>query len=115
MAEGHEDATETKLGEEDLLLATVVHISSARCRGHKEVATLAHKNVCRELMLDVALHQKTKGDRKFTTLGLDKTLRSVWQVGDYTDIHSKEELWAGVAEEEAKTPLKEDVEGRSTV
>ena len=43
-----------------------------------------------------------------TTLGWDKTLRSLWQRGEYTDICSKEELWAGVGEEEAKTALEEE-------
>ena len=38
-------------GEEEVPLATVVHISSAGCRGqeecHKEVATLSPKNIVR--------------------------------------------------------------------
>ena len=34
-----------KLGGEEVPLATVVHISSAGCRGNAEVATRAHKNV----------------------------------------------------------------------
>ena len=42
-----------------------------------------------------------------TTLGWDKTLRSLWQRGEYTDICSKEELWAGVAE----TAFQEEVKG----
>ena len=44
-------------------------------------------------------------------MGWDKTLRSLWQRGEYTDICSKEELWAGVGEEEAKTALEEEVKG----
>ena len=51
-----------KVGEEEAPLATVVHISSAGCRashrGQKEVAALAHKNTFREVMLDVARHQR---------------------------------------------------------
>jgi hypothetical protein len=54
-------------------------------------------------MLDVARHHRTEGEREVTTLGSDMTLRSLWQREKYTDICSKEELWAGVAEEEAKT------------
>ena len=69
-----------------------VHISSAGCREHTEVATLAHTNVFREVMLDVARHQRTQGEREFTTLGSDKTLRSLRQTGEYTNICSMEEL-----------------------
>ena len=34
-----------KAGEEEVHRATAVHISSAGCRGQKEVATLAHKRM----------------------------------------------------------------------
>ena len=70
-------------------------------RGHSRI----HRNVCREVMLDVARHQRTNGDRDFTTLCSDKTLGPVCQRGEYSDVCSKEELWAAEAEEEAKTPL----------
>ena len=53
-----------KVGEEEVPLATVVHISSAGCRashrGQKEVAALAHKDMFREVMLDAARHQRGK-------------------------------------------------------
>ena len=62
-------------------------------------------------MLDVVRHHRTEGEREVTTLGSNMTLRSLWQRGEYTDICSKEELWAGVAEEEAKTRLEEVVQG----
>ena len=60
------------LREEEMPLATVVHISSAGCRGHKEVATRAHKHICRELILDLARHQRTKGKKEFARLGSEK-------------------------------------------
>ena len=95
-------------------LATVVRISSAGCIGQKEGATRAHKNVFREVMLDVGRHQRTKGKREVTTLGSDKTVGSLWQMGEYTsvDICSKEELWAGRAQEAATTSLEEEMQGK---
>ena len=55
---------EPKVGEEEVPLATVVHISSAGCRashrGQKEVAALARKDMFREVMLDAARHQRGK-------------------------------------------------------
>ena len=45
------------------------------------------------------------------TLGSEKTLSSLWQMKKYTSICSKEELWAVVVEEEAKTPLEQEVHG----
>ena len=36
-------------------------------------------------------HATTKGDKEFSMLGWDKTLRSLRQRGEYTDICSKEE------------------------
>ena len=49
-------------GEEEVPLATVVHISSTGCRmshgGQKEVAAFAHKDMFCEVMLDVARHQR---------------------------------------------------------
>jgi hypothetical protein len=67
-------------------------------------------------MLVVARHQRTKDERTFATLGSDQTLRSLWQRGEYPEICSKKELWAGVAKVEvakveAKTRLEEAVQG----
>lgn len=51
-----------KVGEEEAPLATVVHISSAGCRashrGQKEVAALARKDMFRDVMLNMARHQR---------------------------------------------------------
>ena len=49
-----------KVGEEEVHRATVVHISSAGCRGQKEVAALARKDMFREVMLNMARHQRGK-------------------------------------------------------
>jgi len=90
---------------------TVGHISSAGCKGQKEVVTLAHNNVFRDLMFDIARHQKKTSVKDFTTLGTEKTLGSLWEREEYINMCSKEDLWEAVAEEEAKTPLEGEMQG----
>ena len=41
----------------------VGHISSTQCKGQTEVVTSAHKNVFRDLMSDIARHQKKRISR----------------------------------------------------
>ena len=48
------------LREEEVPLETVYHISRVGCRGQKEMVTLAHNNIFRELMLDVNLASKER-------------------------------------------------------
>ena len=44
--------------EQKITRETVGHISSAGCKGQKEVVTLAHNGVFRDVMFDIARHQK---------------------------------------------------------
>ena len=81
------------------------------CPGQKEVVTLAHKNVFRDLMFDIARHQKKTCVKDFTTLGTEKTLGSLWEREEYINMCSKEDLWKAVAAEEAKTPLEVGMQG----
>ena len=97
--------------EREIPRGTVGHISSAGCKGQKEVVTLAHNNVFRDLMFDIARHQKKTSVKDFTTLGTEKTLGSLWEGEEYINLCSKEDLWADVAEDEAKTPLEMEVQG----
>ena len=90
---------------------TVGHISSVGCKGQKEVVTLAHNNVFRDLMFDIARHQKKTSVKDFTTLGTEKTLGSLWEREEYINMCSKEDLWEAVAAEEAKTPLEMGMQG----
>ena len=95
----------------ETVLQTVWHISSAGCKGQMGVVTLAHNNVFRDLMFDIARHQKKKSAKDFMTLGTEKTLGSLWEREGYSDMCSKGDLWAAVAEDEAKTPLEMEVRG----
>ena len=97
--------------ERNIPRETVGHIFSAGCKGQKEVVTLAHNNVFRDLMFDIARHQKKTNARDFTTLGTEKTLGSLWEREEYSNMCSKEDLWAAVAVDEAKTPLETEVRG----
>ena len=97
--------------EWEVLRETVVHISSAGCKGQKEVVTLAHNNVFRDLMFDIARHQKKTSVKDFTTSGTEKTLGSLWEREEYIDMCSKEELWEAVAADEAETPLEVGMQG----
>jgi len=90
---------------------TVGHISSAGCKGQKEVVTLAHNNVFRDLMFDIARHQKKTSVKDFTTLGTEKTLGSLWEREEYINMCSKEDLWKAVTAEGANTPLEGDMQG----
>ena len=92
--------------EREIPRETVEHISSAGCKGQTEVVTLAHNNVFRDLMFDIARHQKKKSDKDFTTLGTEKSLSSLWEREEYINMCSKEDLWRAVAEDEANTPLE---------
>ena len=84
---------------------------SAGCKGQKEVVTLAHNGVFRDLMFDIARHQKKTSAKDFATLGTEKTLDSLWEREEYSNMCSKEGLWAAVAEDEAKTPREMEVRG----
>ena len=64
--------------EREIPRKTVGHISSAGCKGQTEVVTLAHNNVFRDLMFDIARHQKNKSDKDLTTLCTEKSLSSLW-------------------------------------
>jgi len=57
--------------------------SSLGCKGQKEVVTLAHNNVFRDLMFDIARHQKKTSVKDFTTLDTEKTLGSLWEREEY--------------------------------
>ena len=65
--------------EQKIPRETVGHISSAGCKEQKEVVTLAHNNVSRDLMFDIARHRKKTSAKDFTTLGTEKTLGSLWE------------------------------------
>ena len=67
--------------------------------------TLAQNNGFRDLMSDIAGRQKKTSVKVFTTLGPEKTLRSLWQMEDYNNICSKEDLWAAAAGDAAKPSL----------
>ena len=71
--------------EREIPRETVEHISSAGCKGQTEVVTLAHNNVFRDLMFDIARHQKKKSDKDFTTLGTKKSLSSLWEREEYRE------------------------------
>ena len=86
-------------------------ISSVGCKGQREVVTLAHNNVFRDLIFDVARHQKKTSVKDFTTLGTEKTLGSLWEREAYINMCSREVLWEAVAAEEAKTPLEVEMQG----
>ena len=101
MQEGSTSGNGSKFCEWEIPRETVGHISSAGCKGQKEVVTLAHNNVFRDLMFVIARHQKKTGVKDFTTL---VTLGSLWEREEYINMCSKEELWEAVAAEEAKTP-----------
>ena len=60
--------------------------------------TLAQNNGFRDLMSDIAGHQKKTSVKDFMTLGTEKTWGSLWQMEEYNNICSKEDLWAAVAE-----------------
>ena len=79
--------------EREIPRDTVGHISSAGFKGQKEVVTLAHINVFRDLMFDIARHQKETSVKFFTTLGTEKTLGSLWEREEYINMCSKEDLW----------------------
>ena len=49
--------------EEEVPQETVENISSAGCRGQKEVVTLAHNNAFWDFMCDVTGHQRATSDR----------------------------------------------------
>ena len=97
--------------EREIPRKTIGHISSVGCKGQKEVVTLVHNNVFRDFMFDVARHQKKTSVMDFTTLGTEKTLDSLCEREEYINMCSKEDLWAAVAEDEAKTPLEMEVQG----
>ena len=100
-----------KFCEQKIPWETVGHISSAGCKGQKEVVMLAHNNVFRDLMFDIARHQKKTSVKDFTAaLGTEKTLGSLWKREEYRNMCSKEGLWAAatLADDEAKTPLHGD-------
>ena len=97
--------------EREIPQETVGHISSAECKGQKEVVTFAHNTVFRDLIFDIARHQKKTSAKDFTTLGTEKTLGSLWEREEYINTCSKEDLWAAVAEDEVKTPLEMEVRG----
>ena len=101
----------SNFSEKEVPRQTIEHISSAGCKGQAEVVTLAHNNSFRDLMLDVTRHQKATSDREFTTLGSEKTLDSLWQMEEFANICSREELWAAVTDGEAKTPLETETRG----
>ena len=82
--------------EREVPRETVGHISSAGFKGKKEVVTLAHNNVFRDLMFVIARHQKKTGVNDFTTL---VTLGPLWEREEYINMCSKEDLWAAVAED----------------
>ena len=65
---------------------TVGRISSAGCKGQKEVVALAHNNVFRDVMFDIARHQKKTSAKDFTTLGTEKTLGSLWERKEYSNV-----------------------------
>ena len=44
-------------------------------------------------------------------MGTEKTLGWLWEREEYSNLCSKEDLWAAVAENEAKTPLQMKVRG----
>ena len=90
--------------EQKIPRETVGHISSAGCKGQKEVVRLAHINVCRDLISDIARHQKMTSVKELTTLGTEKTLGSLRQMEEHRNMCSKEDLLVAVAEDEAKTP-----------
>ena len=77
----------------------------------KEVVTLAHNNVFRDLMFDIARQQEKSSVKEFTTLGTEKTLGSFWEREEYSSMCSKGDLWAAVADDEANTPLETEVLG----
>ena len=62
-------------------------------------------------MFDIARHQKKTSAKDFTTLGTEKTWVSLWEREEYRNMCSKEDLWAAVAEDEAKTPLEMEMRG----
>ena len=101
--------------EREIPRETVEHISSAGCKGQTEVVTLAHNNVFRDLMFDIARHQKKKSDKDFTTLGTEKSLSSLWEREEYINMCSKEDLWRAVAEDEANTPLESGAKVQAAV
>ena len=61
-------------------------------------------------MFDIARHQKKTSVKDPTTLGTEKTLGSLWEREEYINMCSKEDLWAAVAEDKAKTPLEMETE-----
>ena len=97
--------------EQKIPRETVGRISSPECKGQKEVLTLAHNTVFRDLMFDIARHQKRSSVKEFTTLGTEKTLGSLWEREEYSSMCSKGDLWAAVADDEAKTPQEMEVRG----
>ena len=101
----------SNFSEKEVPQETVQHISSAGCQEQSDVVTLAHNNSFRDLMLDVTRHQKATSDRELTTLGSEKTLDSLWQMEEFANVCSREELWAAVADEEAKIPLETETQG----
>ena len=90
--------------EQKIPRETVGHISSAGCKGQKEFVRLAHINVCRDLISDIARHQKMTSVKELTILGTEKTLGSLRQMEEHSNMCSKEDLLVAVAEDEAKTP-----------
>ena len=100
MQEGSTSGNGSKFCEWEIPRETVGHISSAGCKGQKEVVTLAH-NVFRDLTFDIARYQKKTSVKDFTTLGTEKTLvtektlGSLWE-REYINVCSKEDrggLW----------------------
>ena len=60
-------------------------------------------------MSDIARHRTKTSAKDFTTLGSEKTLGFLWEIEEYSNMCSKEDLWAAVIEDEAKTTLEMEV------
>lgn len=84
---------------------TIGHIQSAACAGQREVVTAAHHAVFGALMADIAAHQEANRDVVILTLEKEKTIRTLWEDEQCTQICSKDELWAASKHTEMTIPL----------
>ena len=95
----------------DLPKETIGHIQSAACAGQREVVTAAHHAVFGALTEDIAAHQEASRKVAILTLEREKTIRTLWDDAQCSQICTSEELWAAAKHAEMAIPLSQQLPG----
>ena len=95
----------------DLPKETIGHIQSAACAGQREVVTAAHHAVFGALTEDIAAHQEASRKVAILTLEREKTIRTLWDDAQCSQICTSEELWAAAKHAEMAIPLPQRLPG----